>query len=72
MNKNLTIRMGNCNHRKYLSRLIRLVQSGAADPSKILTHIAPLMNVLDAYKNFDTRQEGWIKVMLDPRTTTAA
>ena len=66
MNKNLTIRMGNCNHRKYIPRLIGLVQSGAADPSKILIQIAPLMNVLDAYKNFDTRQEGWIKVMLDP------
>jgi threonine dehydrogenase-like Zn-dependent dehydrogenase len=72
MNKNLTIRMGNCNHRKYIPRLIELAQSGAADPSKILTHIAPLMNVLDAYKNFDTRQDGWIKVMLEPAVATAA
>jgi len=72
MNKNLTIRMGNCNHRKYIPRLIELVQSGAADPSKILTHIAPLMNVLDAYKNFDTRQDGWIKVMLAPTVAAAA
>jgi threonine dehydrogenase-like Zn-dependent dehydrogenase len=72
MNKNLTIRMGNCNHRAYIPRLIGLVQSGAADPSKILTHTAPLMNVLEAYKNFDTRQEGWIKVMLEPTVATAA
>ncbi|MGH7181507.1 MAG: zinc-dependent alcohol dehydrogenase [Nitrospiraceae bacterium] len=72
MNKNLTIRMGNCNHRKYIPRLMELVQTGAVDPSKILTHVAPLMNALDAYKSFDTREEGWIKVMLEPTVGTAA
>jgi len=72
MNKNLTIRMGNCNHRKYIPQLIQRVESGSIDPSKILTHIAPLTNVLDAYKHFDTREEGWIKVMLEPSVATAA
>ena len=33
MNKNLTIKMGNCNHRKYIPRLIELVRAGAVDPS---------------------------------------
>jgi threonine dehydrogenase-like Zn-dependent dehydrogenase len=33
----------------------------AVDPAKILTHSAPLMSALDAYKHFDKRQEGWIK-----------
>ena len=53
MIKNLTIRMGNCHHRKYIPRLIELVQSGADDPSKILTHIAPLMNLLPDGKHDD-------------------
>jgi threonine dehydrogenase-like Zn-dependent dehydrogenase len=72
MNKNLTVRMGNCNHRKYIPRLVDLVRSSAVDPAKILTQVAPLMNALDAYKQFDTRQEGWIKVMLQPAAAAAA
>lgn len=72
MNKNLTLRMGNCNHRRYIPQLLEFVQSRAVDPSKILTQSAPLMNALDAYKQFDKRQEGWIKVMLEPAAAAAA
>jgi threonine dehydrogenase-like Zn-dependent dehydrogenase len=72
MNKNITVRMGNCNHRKYIPRLVELVQSRAVDPAKILTHSAPLMSALDAYSQFDKRQDGWIKVMLDPAAVAAA
>lgn len=64
MNKNLTIRMGNCNHRKYIPHLIDLVRGGAFDPADILTNQEPLTSVLDAYKAFDTRQPGWVKVEL--------
>jgi threonine dehydrogenase-like Zn-dependent dehydrogenase len=66
MNKNLTIQMGNCHHRKYIPMLLPLVQSGTFDPSMILTQSAPLASVIDAYKHFDLREEGWIKVMLNP------
>lgn len=66
MNKNLTIKMGNCNHRRYIPLLINLVQSGVIDPSKILTQKRPFTSVIDAYKAFDTRQEGWVKVELRP------
>src|SRR5437763_5802149 len=37
MNKNLTIKMGNCHHRKYIPRLIELVMACAIDPAQILT-----------------------------------
>ena len=66
MNKNLTINMGNCNHRKYLPHLMELVATGVIDPAKILTEQEPLTNALDAYRAFDTRQPGWIKVELQP------
>ena len=72
MNNNITVRMGYCNHRKYIPRLVELVQSRAVDPAKILTHSAPLMSALDAYSQFDKRQDGWIKVMLDPAPVAAA
>jgi len=72
MNKNLTIQMGNCHHRKYIPHLIDLVQSGAVDPSKVLTEREPLTDVIEAYKAFDTRQPGWVKVELKPSGQTAA
>jgi threonine dehydrogenase-like Zn-dependent dehydrogenase len=66
MNKNLTLKMGNCNHRKYVPKLLELVRSGAMDPTAILSHVEPMTNALDAYRNFDARKPGWVKVELEP------
>jgi threonine dehydrogenase-like Zn-dependent dehydrogenase len=66
MNKNLTIKMGNCHHRKYLPMLVSLVRSGTIKPEKILTKIEPMTHVIEAYKAFDERQPGWMKVALEP------
>jgi threonine dehydrogenase-like Zn-dependent dehydrogenase len=66
MNKNLTIKMGNCNHRKYIPQLVDMVRSGVIDPMIVLTQQEPLTSVIDAYKAFDTRQPGWVKVELKP------
>lgn len=66
MNKNLTVNMGNCNHRKYIPTLVDLVETGAVDPEKILTQREPLTSAIEAYKAFDKRQPGWIKVELVP------
>jgi threonine dehydrogenase-like Zn-dependent dehydrogenase len=66
MNKNLTMKMGNCNHRKYIPMLLEAVMSGAVDPSQIVTQHEPLADAIAAYKAFDTRQESWIKVELQP------
>jgi threonine dehydrogenase-like Zn-dependent dehydrogenase len=70
MNKNLTIRMGNCNHRKYIPRLIELIQNGSFDPTQLVTQVEKLDSVLDAYKAFDTRRAGWMKVELLPGAGT--
>jgi len=66
MNKNLTLRMGNCNHRKYIPQLVDLVRSGAADLEPITSDLEPLTGAIDAYRAFDERQPGWIKVQLEP------
>ena len=66
MNKNLTINMGNCNHRTYIPKLIAKVQSGAADPAVILSQTEPMSDAIEAYKQFDLRRPGWIKVELNP------
>jgi threonine dehydrogenase-like Zn-dependent dehydrogenase len=64
MNKNLTIRMGNCNHRKYVPDLVELVRTGAIDPTAIITQREGMDSVIDAYKEFDLRRPGWLKVEL--------
>jgi threonine dehydrogenase-like Zn-dependent dehydrogenase len=66
MNKNLTVTMGNCNHRKYMPMLVDLVRSGVVDPTDVLTQREPLTDVLSAYHAFNERQPGWIKVELEP------
>ena len=68
VNRNLTIQMGNCPHRKYIPHLVDLVQSGTIDPTQVLTQQQPLMSAVEAYKAFDTRRPGWVKVELTPAT----
>lgn len=65
MNKNLSIKMGNCNHRSILPGLLERIGHGAFDPLQVLSHREPMMNVLDAYKAFDARDPGWLKVKLE-------
>jgi threonine dehydrogenase-like Zn-dependent dehydrogenase len=66
MNKNLTINMGNCNHRKYLPRLVELVRTGAVVPSELITQVENVESAIDAYRAFDQREPGWLKVELAP------
>lgn len=66
MNKNLTVKMGNCNHRRYMPELVDLVASGAFDPAQVLTKVEPVSHAIEAYKQFDKRNSGWLKVELLP------
>ncbi|WP_207462595.1 zinc-dependent alcohol dehydrogenase [Azospirillum sp. SYSU D00513] len=66
MNKNITVNMGNCNHRKYIPRLVSMVEAGTVDPARILSHVEPMSDVIEAYKQFDLRKPGWVKVELVP------
>jgi len=69
MGKNLTIRMGNCPHHKYIPYLVNLVASGVVDPTKILTKQKALSSAIEAFEAFDQRKSGWIKVELNPQLT---
>src|SRR5579875_1546250 len=67
MNKNLTLNMGNCHHRKYIPKLVEMVRNHTIDPAAILTHVEPIMDAIEAYRAFDRRQAGWMKVELLPQ-----
>lgn len=72
MNKNLTLRTGNCNHRKYLPRLIELVRSGVFRPEQFFTQRVGLASAIDAYHHFDQHEAGWLKVKLEPEQAKRA
>lgn len=64
MQKNLTMKMGNCNHRRYVPMLVDMVRERRIDPATILSQREPLSAAIDAYKAFDRRDPGWTKVEL--------
>ncbi len=66
MNKNLTVRGGNCDHRRYLPELIEVVRSGQIKPAEWITQTEPMQSAIDAYQRFASHQPGWVKVKLEP------
>ncbi|MCW4353682.1 glutathione-dependent formaldehyde dehydrogenase [Hoyosella sp. YIM 151337] len=64
MNRNLTIQGGNCNHRRYVPKLLSMVARGDIDLTPFITQLRGPENVLDAYERFDRRDEGWVKTVL--------
>jgi threonine dehydrogenase-like Zn-dependent dehydrogenase len=66
LEKNLTLKAGNCNHRRYMPEMIELVRSGVIRPEEFLTQREPLQSAIDAYRSFATHDRGWIKVKLEP------
>jgi threonine dehydrogenase-like Zn-dependent dehydrogenase len=65
MNKNLTIKLGNCDHRTVTPPLLDLVATGAVDPTRFITQQESPTGAVEAYQRFDRREEGWLKVELE-------
>jgi len=66
MNKNLTVRMGNCPHRRYIPELMEIISGGAVQPERVITQEQPIASAIDAYRMFDQHKAGWMKVELRP------
>ncbi len=66
MNRNLTVKMGNCPHRRIIPHLVKLVRNGSVDPLKVLTQREPIASAIEAYKTFAEHRPGWVKVELKP------
>ncbi|MBY5163473.1 glutathione-independent formaldehyde dehydrogenase [Salsipaludibacter albus] len=52
--------------KRYNRQLRDLITAGRANPSWIVSHRVGLDEAPDAYERFDTRENGWTKVLLDP------
>ena len=57
---------GQANVKAYNRELLRLIVSGRAMPSFLVSHTLPLRDAPMAYKHFDAREDGWTKVVLQP------
>jgi threonine dehydrogenase-like Zn-dependent dehydrogenase len=64
--KGITIRGGQTHMHKYMPPLLKLVEDGKIDPSFVVTHRVPLSKAPDAYETFLKKQNGCIKVVLNP------
>ena len=66
MAKGLTIKTGQTHVQRYGEPLLEKINSGAFDPSFIITHRLPLEDAPGAYKTFRDKEDGCIKVVLKP------
>jgi len=64
--RNLTWRIGRCPARSYGEMLLPVARSRAADLAALFTHRLPLDAGPEAYRLFDEKRDGCIKVALVP------
>ena len=64
--KALTFKMGQTHVHRYMRPLLELIQSGAIDPSFLITHRVPLGQAPEAYDMFCNKEDSCIKVVLTP------
>jgi threonine dehydrogenase-like Zn-dependent dehydrogenase len=67
MNKGLTLRMGQCNTRRYMPHLLEHIRAGHVSARDIISHRLPLSRIAEAYEMFAGKTEECRKVVL---TTT--
>lgn len=66
MNKGLTMRMGQCNVKRYMPHLLEHIQKGRLDAKGLISHRFALEDAPLAYRIFEQRVEGCIKCVLIP------
>jgi len=64
--KDLSLKMGICNARNYITPLLPLVERKKLQPARIITHTMPLKDTPHGYAIFDRKEDRAIKVMLKP------
>ncbi|NVJ20108.1 MULTISPECIES: zinc-dependent alcohol dehydrogenase [Myxococcus] len=66
MNKGLTLRMNQCNVRRYMTHLLEHIREGRIDAKGIITHRFSLEDAPKAYHLFAQKQDGCVKCVLTP------
>jgi len=66
MNKALTVKTGQTHVQRYLEPLLETIESGEIDPSFVVTHTESLEDGPEMYRTFERKEDGCIKVVLEP------
>ena len=66
MNKGLTLKTGQTHVHRYFKPLMSRIQNGEIDPSFVITHRLSLEEAPRGYEIFKKKEEGCIKVVMDP------
>lgn len=66
MQRSLTIKTGQAHVQRYMRRLLDAIESGAIDPTFVITHVMSLEDAPKAFELFKNKQDGCIKVVLKP------
>ena len=66
MNKGLTLRTGQTHVNRWTDDLLHRIEEGQIDPSFVVTHRVDLADGPAMYKKFRDKQDGCIKVVLNP------
>ncbi|AKF80178.1 glutathione-dependent formaldehyde dehydrogenase [Myxococcus sp. MISCRS1] len=66
MNKGLTLRMNQCNVRRYMPHLLKHIREGRIDAKAIITHRFGLEDAPEAYHLFAQKRDGCVKCVLTP------
>jgi len=64
--RDLTFRIGLVNVARFIPTLLPLIRSGRLDPTLLISHHLPLSQGERAYSLFDKREDGCLKVALQP------
>jgi threonine dehydrogenase-like Zn-dependent dehydrogenase len=62
--KNLTFRIGTCSVQCHWPDLVRLIQGDRLHPERVISHHLPLSQGAEAYRLFDAREKGALKMVL--------
>jgi threonine dehydrogenase-like Zn-dependent dehydrogenase len=68
MNKGLTLRMNQCNTRRYMPHLLDHIREGRVDAKGIITHRFTLEDAPTAYRLFSDKLDDCVKCVLAPQT----
>ncbi|MCU1629777.1 MAG: fdh3 [Pseudonocardia sp.] len=66
VDRSLTLRTGRCHVQRYMTPLLRRIELGELDPTRITTHRLPLDEAPRGYDIFKNKEEDCEKVVLTP------
>lgn len=66
MNKGLTLRMAQCNTKRYMPHLLEHLRAGRISGRDYISHRMPLSEVADAYEMFAAKRDACRKIVMTP------